>query len=145
MSLQKVMSYIPSLRTLFTVVISSILGAFVSFGVFVWINSPIPKPSPPHDARFVALGKSYLAQLGKSYARAWEDGAILLDSGQGLSTTLEAVSKSWTSNRTQLFDQVVTPEFGKLLPESTGDPDVPPQARAALAAAWRGFALGLRH
>jgi hypothetical protein len=146
MILHKLSDYVPGLRDLVTVTVASILGGVISFGIFAWIHpaDPSPKPIPSHDPRFVTLGRVYLTQLGKAYAGAWEDGATLLDSGQGLSTALETVRKSWESNRAQLFEQVATPEFGKLIPESSKDSDILPQARSTLAAAWRGFALGLR-
>jgi hypothetical protein len=146
MSLQRLSAFLPSPRTLFTVVFSSILGGAVSLAVFAWIipHGSSPKPVPPHDPRFVTLGRGYLSGLGIAYAGAWEDGATLLDSGQGLSTALDTIKKSWAANRAQLFDHVVTPEFAKLIPEATKDADVPPQTRAALSAAWRGFAMGLR-
>jgi hypothetical protein len=38
---------------------------------------------------------------------------------------------------------VFTPEFSRIVAESTKDSDVTPAERAALAAAWRGLSLGL--
>jgi hypothetical protein len=58
--------------------------------------------------------------------------------------SLSAVAKAWGTNRTQLFDQMATPEFRRLIAESKKDAEVTPQERAAMAAAWRGFAIGLR-
>jgi hypothetical protein len=138
---------IPSRRTLFTIVISSLLGGALAIGIATWLRSPAgPPPSPqaPHDPHFVHIGQAYIAALGKTYASAWDEGAKGLDTGQNLSTSLDAVAKAWSTNRTQLFDQMVSPEFSKLIPETTKDADVTPQGRAAMAAAWRGFALGLR-
>ena len=138
---------IPSRRTLFTIVISSLLGGALAVGSATWLRSPAgppPGPQPLHDPHFVRIGQAYIAALSKTYASAWDQGAQGLDTGQGLSTALDAVAKAWSANRTQLFDQMVTPEFAKLIPETTKDADVTPQERAAMAAAWRGFALGLR-
>ena len=137
----------PSRRTLFTIVTSSLLGGALAIGISSWLLSPArlpPSPQPPHDPHFVHIGQAYIAALGKTYASAWDEGAMGLDTGQNVSTALEAVAKAWSTNRTQLFDQMVTPEFGKLIPETAKDADVTPQERAAMAAAWRGFALGLR-
>ena len=90
-----------------------------------------------------SVGRAYLPGLGKAYAAAWEEGAKGLDTGQPLSAAIAAVGKTWDANRTQLFDQMATPEFAKIIPESQKDADVTPQQRAAMAAAWRGFASGL--
>jgi hypothetical protein len=138
---------IPSRRTLFSIVISSLLGGALAIGISTWLHSPAeppPSPQPPHDPHFVHIGQAYITALGKTYASAWDAGAKGLDAGQDLSTSLNAVAKAWSTNRTQLFDQMVTPEFGKLIPETMKDADITPQERAAMAAAWRGFALGLR-
>jgi hypothetical protein len=111
----------------------------------VWLqsrNGPSPIP-PPYDPRFVVLGRSYHAQLGRAYATAWEDGAKALEVGEGVSTALDTVTKKWGASRTDLFDKLITPEFAKILPESVKDADVTATERAAMAAAWRGFALGL--
>ena len=88
-------------------------------------------------------GKAYLPQLGKAYAAAWEEGAKQLEAGQSITAALEAVSKTWSANRTQLYDHVFTPEFSRIVAESVKDADVTPAERAALAAAWRGLSLGL--
>ena len=42
-----------------------------------------------------------------------------------------------------LFDQVITPQFAKIVSESVKDSEVTQAERAALAAAWRGLASGL--
>ena len=88
-------------------------------------------------------GPSLSASACPAYARAWDEGAIALDSGQPVSAALDLVAKNWTSGRTALFDKLVAPEFAKIVPESIKDSDVTPQERTALAAAWRGFAVGL--
>lgn len=147
MLINQIWAMIPSRSTLLTVVLSGLLGGAVAIGFSTWLSSPDgppPSPVPPHDPHFVKLGRSYLPELGKVYASAWEDGAKGLDSGQNLSAAPSAVAKAWGTNRTQLFDQVATPEFRKLVAESRKDADVTPQERAAMAAAWRGFAIGLR-
>lgn len=146
MSLLTLTHFLPSFRTFLTVLITSTLSAAASFALFMCLLPPgsSPTPSPLHDPRFVTLGHLYLAQLGNAYAGAWDDGATLLESGQGVSTALQTVTKSWESNRIKLFENVATPEFVKLIPDSTKDADVAAPARAALAAAWRGFAIGLR-
>jgi hypothetical protein len=146
MAIDKILSSIPSLHTILTIAISGIFGGVIALStLFVLFPiDPSSPPSPPHDPRFAALGRLYHYQLGMAYATAWEDGATLLDSGKSLATALETVGKSWEENRRKLFDQIVTPAFSKLIPESTNDSDVSAQARAAMSAAWRGFASGLR-
>ena len=126
--------------------VSSLAGAALTVAVFYWgqlPGTPAPKPGPPHDPRFVTLGKAYLPQLGKAYAAAWAEGANQLDAGKGITAALDAVSKTWSTNRTQLYDHVFTPEFSRIVAESVKDADVTSEERAALAAAWRGLSLGL--
>ena len=106
-------------------------------------SKPVANPDHSHNAEFVALGRAYLPQLGKAYAAAWEEGAKQLEAGGGIAASLDAVSQTWLSNRTQLYDRVLTPEFAKILPESVEDAEVTPQERSAMAAAWRGLSLGL--
>ncbi|MGP0069733.1 MAG: hypothetical protein ACLQGP_39795 [Isosphaeraceae bacterium] len=147
MLINQIWAMIPSRSTILTVVLSSLLGAALAIGLSTWLWSPEgppPSPVPPHDPHFVKLGRAYLPELGRAYAMAWEDGAKGLETGQSLSVALSGVAKAWGTNRTQLFDQMASLEFRKLVAESKKDTDVTPQERAAMAAAWRGFALGLR-
>lgn len=109
-------------------------------------HAPSPGPAPVHpsaDPHFVAVGKTYLSGLGKVYADAWESGAKDLDAGKPLTSALATVGKAWDSGRADHFDKVATPEFVKVIPQSVKDADVTPAQRAAMAAAWRGFATGL--
>lgn len=136
------------LATLFVLGIAAIIQN-VMVGIYLYRNGfdihPAPAPAPAHavDARFVKIGESYRTALGKAYAKAWGDGATMLDSGQPLSTAIAAVGKSWEANRSQAFDQAATPEFEKIIPATTKDADITPAQRSAMAAAWRGFAAGL--
>ena len=137
----------PKRGTLFTIVLSGLFGAILAVGFSAWLWSPegpSPSPSPPHDPHFAKLGHTYLPELGKAYAKAWEDGAKVLDAGQNLTTALNTVAEAWSTNRTQIFDKIVTPEFGKVIAESKKDADITPLERSAIAAAWRGFAIGLK-
>ena len=146
MLMTRLLSLLPSPRSVTTVAISGVMGAAVSIGVSQWLRTsdrPAPSP-PPVDRRFVALGRAYLPQLGNAYAAAWDHGAKALDSGQSLSTALDLVAQTWTTNRTEIYNKLLTPEQINIVPESTKDADVTPAERAAMAAAWRGFALGLR-
>jgi hypothetical protein len=140
-------SLVPSRRALLTVTLSSVLGGAVAIGVSNWLQTP-DRPTgnlqPPYDRRYVSLGQAYLPQLGHAYAIAWEQGAKALDSGQGISAALDTVAQSWTANRTEVYDKLLTPELAKIVPESVKDSDVNSAERAAMAAAWRGFALGLK-
>jgi hypothetical protein len=145
MSLDRLWSLLPSLRTLATILLSSLVGAALAIAAAVWLQAhakPALRP-PPSDPRFVALGKDYLPRLGKVYAAAWEEGAKQLEAGSSISSALDGVSKSWSSNRTQLFDHVITPEFARIVAESVKDADVTAEERSALAAAWRGLSQGL--
>ena len=147
MLITRLWSLFPSRRTLVTVTLSSVLGGAVVIGVSDWLptsNDHPGSPQPPHDRRYVSLGRAYLPQLGKAYAAAWDQGAKALDSGQGISAALDTVAQTWTANRTEIYDKLLTPELAKIVPESVKDSDVTPAERAAMAAAWRGFALGLK-
>jgi hypothetical protein len=137
---------IPSRRTIVTVVVSIVVGGVMAIGASTWLapsSGPASGPQPPYDPRFVPVGRAYLTELGKAYAEAWDEGAKDLEAGQGLAPALAAVAKAWEQNRVQLFDRMVTPEFDRLIPETKKETEVTPQERAAMAAAWRGFALGL--
>lgn len=143
MAIMTIRDLIPSTRTLLTVALSSLLGGTVAIGLSARFGEPAGPPAPPSDPHFVKVGRAYLPGLGKAYAAAWEEGAKMLDVGQPLSAAIAAVGKAWDANRTQIFDQMATPEFAKIIPESQKDADLTPQQRAAMAAAWRGFASGL--
>jgi hypothetical protein len=146
MSFNRLLSLVPGRRAVATVLVSSVAGVALTIAVSTYVETskkPAPNPGPPHDPRFVTLGKAYLPQLGKAYADAWDAGAKELDAGKGITVALDAVSKKWSSSRTELFDHLFTPEFSRIVAESVKDADVTPAERAALAAAWRGLSLGL--
>jgi hypothetical protein len=146
MSLNRLYVLLPSRRTLFTVVLSSAVGAGLVIATAVLLDIPLkPAPGPvaPRDVRFVALGKAYLPQLGRAYAAAWEEGVKQLEAGKDISAAIDSVAKSWSSNRAQLYDHVLTPEFSKIVVESVKDSEVTPAERSAMVAAWRGLAVGL--
>ena len=146
MSLNRLLLVLPGRRAVLTILLSSLAGAALALAASTWIekpNKPAPNPGPPHDPRFITLGKVFLPELGKAYAAAWEAGAQQLEAGQSITAALDTVSKTWSSNRTQLYDHVFTPEFSRIVAESVKDSDVTPAERAALAAAWRGLSLGL--
>lgn len=98
---------------------------------------------PPVDP-IAALGRSYVASLGDVYAGAWNDGAAALEAGKPVADALGVVAGSWQSGRVALFDRAVAPTFAKIIPENTADSDVAVPQKAALAAAWRSFASGLK-
>jgi hypothetical protein len=143
MAISGIRDLLPSPSTLLTIGLSSLVGGAVAIGVSVRLAEPAGPPAPAKDPHFVKVGRAYLPDLGKAYAAAWEEGAKGLEAGQPLSAAVAAVGKAWDANRAQLFDRTATAEFAKIIPESQKDADVTPQQRAAMAAAWRGFAAGL--
>ncbi len=145
MFISRLPAWLPTGRTLVTMTAAALVGGSVTFGISAWLRSHdgANAVQPPHDARFVALGRAYRPQLALAYAQAWNQGATALDSGQPVSAALELVVKNWTASRTALFNKLVAPEFAKIVPESIKDSDVTPQERAGLSAAWRGLAVGL--
>lgn len=143
MAISGIRDLVPSPHTLLTVGLSSLLGGAVALGVSARLGEHSGPPGPPQDPRFVPIGRAYLPELGKAYAAAWQEGAKDLDAGEPISAAVAAVGKAWDASRSQLFDRMATPEFAKIIPESQKDAEVTPQQRAAMAAAWRGFAAGL--
>jgi hypothetical protein len=145
MFMRPIPAWLPTGRALLSVIASALAGGIVTLGGWLWLQSHGgAKPQElSRDRHFVALGRAYVQDLGQACAGAWNDGASALDSGQPVSAALDRVGKNWTSSRTALFDKLVAPEFAKIVPESIKDSDVTPTERAALAAAWRGFAAGL--
>jgi hypothetical protein len=148
MNIKSLLSTSLSRSTSLTILVSGAAGSFITFSIFTWLlpflSAPTPVPLHPYDPKFVAIGSTYLTQLGNAYARAWQQGAASLDSGSGLSTAIDNVKQAWETNRLKLFDEVATPAFNHLVPQDTKDTDLTASARAALAAAWRGFAKGLQ-
>lgn len=137
----------PSRHTLLTGILSSLLGGIVAIGVsdrFRPAVGAVGEAPPPFDQRYVALGQAYLPQLGEAYASAWDEGAKALDAGKTIPSAVDTVGQAWTANRTALYDKVLTPELAKIVPEDLKDSAVTPAQRAAMAAGWRGFAIGLR-
>jgi hypothetical protein len=135
-------------KTFLLVVVSGALGAGLAVGVPVlrtWLGGDGSRPAPPPvlDARFIPLGKTYLPELGRLYAAAWNEGAKALETGQPAAASLKSVGQSWDTGRVQLFDRLVTPEFSKIVAENKAESEVKPADLMALARAWRGFAAGL--
>jgi hypothetical protein len=145
MFIRPIPAWFPTGRILVTVIASALVGGIATFGGSQWLerHGGAKPVEPSRDPQFVALGRAYLPQLGQAWARAWNEGASAVDSGQPISAALDLVGKNWTASRTSLFDKLVAPEFAKIVPESIKDSDITSSERAALAAAWRGFAAGL--
>jgi hypothetical protein len=135
-------------KTVLLTAVSGALGAGLAVAVLAlhgWLGGDGSRPSPPPvlDVRFIPLGQTYLPELGRVYAGAWNEGAKALESGQSVASALKSVGQSWDSGRVQLFDRLITPEFSKIVPEGQAESESTPAGRLALARAWRGFAAGL--
>jgi hypothetical protein len=148
--LTRLRALVPIWPELLLVAFSALMGASVAIGVSTYLHpshpaAPIAAEAPPAvNQRFTDLGQLYLPQLGTAYASAWEDGAKDLDAGKEIPAALDTVAHAWTAARTELYGRVVTPELAKVVPEGVKDSDVTPAERAAMAAAWRGLARGLK-
>ncbi len=92
---------------------------------------------------YASVGRRYCVELGKVYAHAYNAGADNLDSGADPSAAIDGVAKSLDAGRVSAYEQIVTPEFAKALPEGKSGKDVTPTERRALAQAWREFAKGM--
>jgi len=87
------------------------------------------------DVRFIPLGKTYLPELSRVSAAAWNEGAKALESGQPVTAALKSVGQSRDSGQVQLFDRLVTPEFSKFVAENQPEAEAKPTDLAALARA----------
>jgi hypothetical protein len=137
-----------SASTVLVVAVSAGLGAGLTVAAptlerWLGVSDLSAPPEPVLDSRFVTLGKTYLPELGKAYATAWNEGAKSLEAGQPVAEALKSVSQSWDSGRVQLFDRLITPELAKIVADGKPESDVKADNRQALAKAWRGFAAGL--
>jgi hypothetical protein len=135
-------------KTILLIALSGAAGAGLTMAapsIIAWLGGGShPSPAPPaFDERFIALGKTYVPELGRAYAAAWNEGANALESGQPVAASLKTVSDDWDTGRVQLFERLISPEFSKIVPEGQADADALLVNRMALARAWRGFAIGL--
>ena len=99
-------------KTLLLVAVSGALGAELAVGVpalhtWLWGDGSKPAPPPVLDVRFIPLGKTYLPELSRVYAAAWNEGAKALKSGHPVTAALKSVDQSWDSGQVQLFDRLV--------------------------------------
>ena len=122
------------------VAVSGALGAGLAVGVpalhtWLWGDGSKPAPPPVLNVRFIPLGKTYLPELNRVYAAAWNEGAKALESGQPVTAALKSVGQSWDSGQVQLFDRLVTPEFSKFVAENQPKAEAKPTDLAALALA----------
>src|SRR5271157_5347602 len=127
-------------KTLLLVAVSGALGAELAVGVpalhtWLWGDGSKPAPPPVLDVRFIPLGKTYLPELSRVYATAWNEGAKALESGQPVTAALKSVRQSWDSGQVQLFDRLATPEFSKFVAENQPEAEAKPTDLAALVRA----------
>ena len=94
-------------------------------------DKPAPNPAYSHDKRFVIIGHDYLPQLGKAYAAAWEQGAKNSKPAEASRFHWTRCRKAWKSNRVQLYDRMLTPEFAKIVAENIKDEDLTTAERTA--------------
>lgn len=95
------------------------------------------------DKALVPIGRAYAGVILGSYATAWQTAAGDVDAGKPVADALAAVKASWEADRTKQYQATVSPAFAAIVPEATPDESITPAQRAALAAAFRGFAQGL--
>jgi hypothetical protein len=107
------------------------------------MRRPDRSPTVSLEGRFIPLGQSYLPELGRVYAAAWNEGAGCLEAGHSLASSLQRVSRSWEAGRIQLFDRLITPELSTIVPEGQTGPQTGSAQRLAMARAWRALAIGL--
>ena len=148
MSLNQLWSLLPSRRTLVTVATFRHGGRGSGHVRCCSTGDPainLARTLLPHITRSSSLSAgpifrslvSLTPRHGKKEPSNWTTGG-------GISAALDTVSKTWSANRTKLYDHVLTPEFSKIVAESVKDADLTAAERSAMAAAWRGLSLGLR-
>lgn len=117
--------------------------ALVLGGVYFWdyLRGDHGNPAPAVDKTFVAIGRQYPKHLGEAYGEAWLDGAESLEGGKSIKDSLDVVTKAWSSGRTKVFEEVLTPAMAKIVAEN--QVDLSPSERAAMVRAWRGLAKGM--
>lgn len=104
---------------------------------------PSPDPSSQIDESFVPLGEAYGGGLSVAYGEAWAAGAESLDRGEKVGKALDEVATRWTAARKKLLASEVEPRFARIVPEAEREQNISAPQRRALAAGWRGFAVGL--
>jgi hypothetical protein len=100
-----------------------------------------PVPPPPPEAKFVALGKAFLADLKAAQAAGWRKGAEALRGGKGVKDAEDATRAALLARLEADFEAKVGPALQAILPEDQELAD--PAKRAALAAALEDLANGL--
>lgn len=130
------------------VLIAAIVGLLVGNIWQAWRDrTPTPSPDPPapiaaYDPAFVPFGKAYAKALGPAFAKALEDGAKLLDSGQSRTPAEDTTQAAFKANREADFEKLIGPEIEKVSPDDVPDEQLTPEQNKALARAMRGLAKG---
>jgi len=123
------------------------VGSVACLGVGLWLGGFVggrPDLSPPVDASFVPIARAYSEVVLDSYASAWAAAADEVAAGQPVAEALLRIRPNWDAARTPEYKAKVSPAFNAIVPEGTPDAEITPIQRAALAAAFRGFAKGVK-
>lgn len=130
--------------------VSFVLDAVLITGILavgVWIGRRAPDaPSPApaaYDKALVPIGRAYAGVVLSTYATAWNQAADAVASGKPVSDSLAALRTAWEAERTKQYQAAVSPAFWAIVPENATEESITPTQRAALAAAFRGFAKGV--
>lgn len=131
---------------LLTVALSQ-LGSVACLVAMFWLSGfgrDRPDFQPPVDTSFVPIARAYSGVILDSYASAWSTAAEEVAAGQPVAEVLARIRPNWETARTPDYKAKVSPAFAAIVPEGTPHEQVTPAQRAALAAAFRGFAKGLK-
>lgn len=129
------------------VALLSQMGSIVALGVGLWLGGFSlggPDSAPSVDKSFIPIARAYKDVILDSYAAAWTVAADEVAAGKPVAEALAGVRPSWESARTPEYKAKVSPAFSAIVAEGVPDSEVSPIQRAALAAAFRGFAKGLK-
>lgn len=131
----------------FLLIALSQMGSVVALGVGLWLggfNLGGPDSAPSVDKSFIPIARAYKEVILDSYAAAWTVAADEVAAGKPVVEALAGIRPSWESARTPEYKATVTPALNAIVAEGTPDSEISPIQRAALAAAFRGFAEGVR-
>lgn len=131
----------------FLILALSQIGSVVCLAAGLWIGGfqlGRPDLSAPADPAFVPIARAYSAVILDSYAAAWTVAADQVTAGKPVVEALAGVRPAWEAARTPEYKAKVAPMFAAIVPENALDSEITVTQRAALAAAFRGFAKGLK-
>lgn len=130
-------------QRLFSFALDAVLVTAV-LGAGFWAGRREPTgPVAPYDRALVPIGRAYAGIVLSTYATAWNQAADGIATGKPVADSLAALKTAWEAERAKQYQATVSPSFWAIVPENAAEASITPAQRAALAAAFRGFAKGV--